>query len=183
LVDALNFAAGTKRLIRTRLIDGFDVRPILDWCKANELFGKVDEDRFVVAGKHAGFVEHALRVDRSFAPHEITPGLLFGYPVCCCKAAADAGVAEIDRLAELESRREFSGDYSLIDPSGYTEGESLVCDVPCSPRCSPSLQLAYRALAFLQEHPRLLVFGNWQAVLQRIKHHYSGSPPGDRIHR
>jgi hypothetical protein len=128
----------------------------------------VDEDRFVVVGKHSGLVEHALRVDRSSTPHEITLGILLGYPICCCRAVADAGEAEIDRLAERASRWEFSGEYSLIDPSGHAEGESLVCHVPCSPRCFPSLQLAFRALAFLQQHPRLLKFGNWRSVSQKL---------------
>ena len=54
LVDALHLAAGTKEVLRTRLLDGCDVKPILDWCKASGLVGKADEDRFVFLRKTRG---------------------------------------------------------------------------------------------------------------------------------
>jgi hypothetical protein len=168
LVDALHLAAGTKQVLRTRLLDGANIGPVLGWYKTNGLEGMVDEDRFVVVGKHCEVVEQAIRIDRSPVPHEMTLGLLLGYPACCCGKVAEAGEAQIDRLADAASRWQFIGDYSLIDPSGYVDGEALICHVPCSSQCSPSLQLAYLTLALIHSEPRLATHGKVQRLLRRV---------------
>ena len=166
LVDALHLAAGTKEVFRSRLLDEADTGVFADWCKANGMAGIVDEDTFVVVGKNLDVVEHALLIDRSPVPHEMPFGLLLGYPTCCCRVVAEAGEAEIDRLVDEASTWEFSGVFSMIDPSGYADGEALICHVPCSPRCLPSLRLAQIAMSFLHAHPHLLLFRNWRRLGQ-----------------
>lgn len=169
LVDTLLLAAGVKAVLRTRVKDDADVGKVRRWCDSHGLAGTVDEDRFLVVGRSNDVVEDALFIDRSPFAHEMTFGLLLGYPACCCQVVAEAGEAEIDRLARVAAAWDFRGEFALIDPSGYAAGEALIAHVPCSAECVPSLQMARKALALLAGNPHLIGLPNWQTIQHRMK--------------
>jgi len=166
LVDTLLLAAGVKRVLRTKLLDGADVEKVRQWYESHGLFGATDEDGFVFVGRRPDVVEVSLLLDRSSLAHELPFGLLLGYPACCCQAVAVVGEAEIDRLSRETAAWEFKGDFALIDPSGYAAGEALIAHVPCSSKCVASLQSALKVLSFLCNCNDLPTLSNWKELWQ-----------------
>ncbi|MDW8243037.1 MAG: hypothetical protein RMJ88_07475 [Thermogemmata sp.] len=156
LVDVLHLAAGLKKVMRTKLLNGADETTVISWCTAHSLVGMCDEERYVFIGKTRDAVLQALAIDKSQTPHEMQFGTLLGYPSCCCEAVARIGEAAIDDYAKTVAHWMFPGEYILINPRGYTQGQSLICHLPCSPICEQSLTMAKQALVFLQDKPKLL---------------------------
>lgn len=156
LVDALHLAAGTKRVIRTRLLADAPAESALGWSRAAGLAGVVDAQRYFFAGLTRQDVERAATLDAAVTPHEILFGTLLGYPDCCCRAVAAVGEENIDAHAAAVGRWAFAGRHRLIDPGEYRGGLALVSHLPCSPACDQSLELAERVLRYLVSRPALM---------------------------
>lgn len=131
------------------------------WCAAHGYACEVDEDGFCCVAPTLALAEHVLEVDRRTEPHELELGLLLGYPRCCSQAVAEIGESAIDDYAAVVARWPYAGRYRLIDPSGYRRGDSLICHLPCSPTCGPSLDLALRAAHFLESRLGCPPFDRW----------------------
>lgn len=149
LVDALHLAAGTRRVLRTRLLAAADAGAVLDWCRRCGLAGRVDGAGYLFVGLVDADVDRAAILDASTSPHEKAFGTLLGYPACCCNAIAAVGEQAIDEYALSVAEWDFAGPYRIIDPSGYAGGLSLICHLPCSPTCGSSLLLARTAASYL----------------------------------
>lgn len=164
-VDVLHLAAGLKSAFRSRLSSVARLSSVQRWCEAHGLAVSIDEDGFVCVAETEDLARRVLEVDRSPEPHERTLGLMLGYPPCCCEFVERVGEAGIDMLAEQMRSWRFVGECRLIDPSDYLKGSSLICHLPCSPCCAPSLALTRAALLFLDQHRDELGFSRWRRWL------------------
>jgi len=151
-VDLLQFCSTDKRVIRSKMRSGYgSPRDSLQaWATRFDLFILFDEDGYFFVADDASDAVHARDLDRSNHPHECEFGDLLGYPPCCYKSVASVGEENIDALATLQLAWEFDGQFQLIDTKSYTSGQSLICHLPCTPNCKPSLDLALAALTCLQ---------------------------------
>jgi len=70
-------------------------------------------------------------------------------------------------MAEIVRR--FAGEYRLIDPSGYLEGNSFICHLLCSPNCSKYLSIARGALEFVKQHMYEDGFDRWKSWLVSVE--------------
>jgi len=160
-VDVLHFAAKLKTAFRSRLTTTAALESVQQWTDNHGLALNVDEDGFICIATNSDLAARVLEIDRSPEPHESLLGSLLGYPPCCCAFIAQAGESYIDMVAEQAHQWQFLGEYRLIDPSGYLDGDSLVCHLPCSPRCSQSLVIARSALQFVNRHRLMAGFEQW----------------------
>ena len=163
-VDALQLSANLKSAFRCRLTALALFPFVRPWCELHGLAVRVDQDGFVCIARTIELASRVLEVDRSTEPHERMLGLLLGYPLCCAESVARAGESNIDILAEQIRQWRFDGEYRLIEPSGYLDGTSLICHLPCSPVCSASLVIARSALRFVNQHrfePGFERWSNW----------------------
>ena len=166
-VDFLHMVACGKPAVRFKLTEHGSTDLAL-WCAAHGDACRVDEDGFCCVAPTLSLAERVLEVDRRTEPHELELGLLLGYPRCCSEGVAEIGESAIDDHAAVVARWPYAGRYRLIDPSGYRRGDSLVCHLPCSPACGPSLELALRAARFLEyrlRHPPFDRWSHWAAML------------------
>jgi hypothetical protein len=164
-VDALHLSANLKSAFRCRLTAPNLFPLVKAWCERHDLGVQGDQDGFVCVARTIELVIRVLEVDRSPEPHERTLGTLLGYPSCSCDFVANAGESNIDLLADQIRKWQFDGEYRLIDPSGYLDGNSLICHLPCSTRCSASLAIARSALLFVTEHRLEPGFERWSKWL------------------
>lgn len=163
-VDLLRLSAGCTQAVRLRLTSNVDVAYVLDWGRANELGVVVDEERFVALASDVDHARHVLQVDAADRPHELTLGVLLGYPLCCAQEIARIGENAIDARAREIATWRFPGRWAAIEPGGYLAGRSLISHLPCSERCAPSLRQARRALECLDEIggvPAYVEMRNW----------------------
>lgn len=165
LVDALQMATGGKSAMRTRLAGHGDLAVVAEWCDRHGLAHLADDEGYVCIAVDLSLAALVLEVDRQAGPHEARLGQLLGYPTCCCELVARRGEGRIDQLASVVSCRPFTGDYRLIDPSGYLPGRSLVCHLPCSARCDRSLDMARAALGLVRAHRHMESFRRWDPWL------------------
>jgi hypothetical protein len=167
LVDFLHLVALGKPAVRVK-IQGAALNRLAEWCERYDYKWVADMEGFCCVAYSKLMAEQVLTVDRCAGPHELDLGLLLGYPLCCCKAIAALGESRIDEHALDMSSWEFQGSFRLIDPSGYTEGASLVCHLPCSRYCEPSLEIAICAGRFLRrclDHPAFASWSHWARLL------------------
>lgn len=150
-VDLLQLLSATRPAIRSH-IDVPQHEQVQEWCAASEL-DFAAEGPWVSMSTEFGRAAQILRVDGSPGPHEISLGLLLGYPMCCCQGAARVGEAQIDEYADHVSAWSLSDRYALLDISRYDEGLALISHVPCSPNCEPSRILAQQSVTWLSEQP------------------------------
>jgi hypothetical protein len=160
-VDALHLSAGLKTAFRCRLLDSVLFPLVKEWSEGHGLAARVDEDGFICVARTMELAVRVLELDRSREPHERALGLLLGYPSCCCEFVAHVGESNIDMVAAEMREWRFVGEYRLIDPSGYICGTSLICHLPCSRTCLPSLALARSALGYVNHHRLEPGFGRW----------------------
>ncbi len=120
------------------------------WCEQYSFAFKVDDEGYVCVARDIYLASIILSVAQSFEPHELRLGSLLGYPSCCCNFVSVIGEANIDTLAVEVATWSFVGRFRLINPSGYLDGKSLICHLPCSPECSASLRIAEQALNFIE---------------------------------
>lgn len=159
-VDFLHLVACGKPAVRFKLTEHGSVH-LAKWCAAHGYACLVDEDGFCCVAPTVHRATRVLEVDRRTEPHELELGLLLGYPQCCCAAIAAVGESAIDEHAAVVATWPFEGRFRLIDPSGYRMGDSLICHLPCGPRCEPSLQLVSRAASFIRGRLAGAPFGRW----------------------
>lgn len=168
LVDIIHLAAGLKQIVRTRLLSPEAFGKVASWCLRFGLVSTCDEDGYVFIGNDLGLVRQAMTLDLSPHPHEIPLGILLGYPLCCCQAIASVGESGIEAYKEIVASWDFSNEYDLINPLGYTRGQSLICHLPCSAKCNLSLIIAKRASSFLRNNSLLeTVTGRYLQILER----------------
>lgn len=163
-VDFAHLVGCAKPAVRLQFFDSFGVSRLASWCGDFSFTLVVDNEGFGVIARSAILAATVLEVDRSLDAHEVELGRLLGYPSCCCRAAAVRGESRLDDLADEASRWPYPGAYRRIDPSGYCEGTSLICHVPCRPTCIASLRLACRALSLVArypQHPKLRRWSSW----------------------
>lgn len=159
-VDFLHMLACGKPAVRfkTTVCGSSDLEV---WCAAHGYACRVDEEGFCCVAPGAALAERVLEVDCRPEPHELELGLLLGYPQCCSVAVAAVGESAIDAHAAVVAGWPFMGAFRLIDPSGYRRGESLLCHLPCTPTCAPSLRIASAAARFLVRRLASPPFDRW----------------------
>lgn len=160
-VDFLHLLALGKPAVRTRLSGRIGVKKLRHWCQRNAWAWAADSDGFCSVAKSRAIAQRVLEVDRCIEPHELELGRILGYPRCCCRAIAKVGEARIDQQIERLGASDFEGEYALIDPRGYSRGVSLICHVPCGPKCLPSLRIARGAASYIRQHAHHPVFATW----------------------
>lgn len=139
--DLAQLDAGVRPAIRSEL-RACPARELRAWARRRRLFTAVDRDGFFALARRPAEARRLLRIDRRPGPHLVALGRAFGYPACCCLAAARRGEEHIDEWSAEISAEPFFGAFKLINPDGYAEGHALLSHVPCSPRCLPSLRMA-----------------------------------------
>ncbi|MDO7848517.1 hypothetical protein Q5H92_19275 [Hymenobacter sp. M29] len=144
--------AGTKPAIRSVLDTPAGVTSMHTWCREADYDFAVDTDRYFCVTPLKGQAQVILDLDLQFEQHELEFGQVLGYPYCCCQQVAQMTEAGIDAYAAVVAHWQFTGDYQLINPSGYLVGDSLISHLPCSPHCKASLALAKQTLLFLRTH-------------------------------
>lgn len=151
-VDFLHFLACDKPAVRTKLPHELAKSSLEDWCINNGYILRVDSENFACIAREAKLAEWILEIDQSHEPHEQLLGLLLGYPKCCCDFIASIGESCIDAFEQQITKWNFSGNFKYIDPSNYLIGSSLICHIPCSSNCQPSLDLANQAINIIYKH-------------------------------
>jgi hypothetical protein len=174
MVDALLMAAGVKRAMRTRLARLGASAAVSEWCDLHRLAHRVDAESYVSIAVDQPLAALILKVDRQVEPHEAGLGRLLGYPACCIAFVAEEGEDRIDQLSAKAAQWPFRGDYRLIDPSLYLAGKSLICHVPCSSTCDPSLGMARAALDLVRVHRHSGGFRRWEVW-------FDASPKGEDL--
>ncbi|MBW4598524.1 MAG: hypothetical protein KME29_02660 [Calothrix sp. FI2-JRJ7] len=160
-VDFLYFFACNKPAVRVRIQQRNDLVKLADWCGEYGFAFQVDDENYVCVARDIELARMILLLDGSAEPHESTLGSLLGYPPCCCNFISNIGEANIDTLAAEAATWSFVGRFRLINPTGYIEGKSLICHLPCSPKCMASLHLAERALNFIKANIHEQFFSPW----------------------
>ena len=152
-VDLLQFCSTSKPIIRSAIRSPSGNRnPVQNWAKSFGLKVCFDSDEYFFVGRRLEEAMQGRSLDRSCEPHAFEFGQALGYPQCCCRYVADATEEMIDSLAKSQEQWTFSGSFSLIDPSGYASGCSLISHLPCSTSCELSLVLATAAVECLLTH-------------------------------
>lgn len=167
-VDFLHLVALQKPAVRIKLPGPASLSTVASWCAEHGYAWDSDADGFCCVAASRQLAERVLEVDRRTDAHEMELGQLLGYPACCCEAVARVGESRIDAQAKAVAAWTFEGQFQLIDPSGYTQGASLVCHLPCSPACTATLELAVRAGQFLKsrlDHPDFQSWSRWATLL------------------
>jgi hypothetical protein len=159
-VDFLHFLVAGKPAVRVKATETA-VGSLHRWSMLNGYGHAVDEDGYSCVAMGEAYARHVLEVDQRVEPHELTLGLLLGYPRCCCEKIAHVGESQIDQQAAVIAEWEFEGWFRLINPSKYRRGASLIYHLPCSPTCSASLRLARRAARFLRRRLDDPAFASW----------------------
>lgn len=150
IVDLLQFCASSKRVIRTRIVEGGRTT-VAEWANQNLLHLYVDSGDFAFVGVSMSELVRASSIDQSCEPHELEFGAVLGYPDCCCRFIATRTEAQIDDVGEEQKAWRFEGEFRLINPTGYSQGRALISHLPCSTNCKPSSDLAWKAVRLLEE--------------------------------
>lgn len=165
-VDFLHLLGLEKPAVRTNVPE--QATPALRrWCLRYGYGWDADEEGYCCVASSVELARKVLEVDRRIEPHETELGLLLGYPRCCCEAIARVGESGIDDRAAEVARWPFRDRFRLIDPSGYRQGASLICHLPCRADCAASLEIAQRAVRFLQprlSEPAFVWWRRWASV-------------------
>jgi hypothetical protein len=166
-VDFLHLIALDKPAVRVNVPE-LGRHNLAHWCAQYGYECTADTEGFFCVAPSKLVADRVLEMDRQAEPHELDLGLLLGYPSCCCEAVAQLGESRIDEYATTMASWKFRHRFRLIDPSGYTQGASLICHLPCSPCCEASLDIAIRAAKFLRgrlEHPAFANWSRWAGLL------------------
>lgn len=164
-VDFLHLVACDKPAVRTKIIHPKAKSYLEDWCSRCGFVLRVDSESFVCVAREASVAEWILALDQSCEPHEQLLGLLLGYPECCSNFIASIGEADIDQVEQEISQWNFVGDFKRIDPSNYIAGSSLICHLPCSSNCQPSLAIANQVIDFVNLHKNEDCLAPWLSWL------------------
>lgn len=144
-LDLALVLARTRPVLRTDLRAPADLNAITKFARRYGLFAAMDRDGFVALSRRPGLGRRLLAIDATPDEHVVLLGRLLGYPPCCCRAARRVGEGELDAWA-AQPRRHI-GNFKLIDPVGYGDGDGLISHIPCSAACHASLKIARRLAA------------------------------------
>lgn len=114
----------------------------------------------IYIAKKLTIAKRLAKIDNDHMPHEIEFGCLLGYPKCCTEKIKFIGENNIDIYNEIFNNK--VDKFSLLDISMYRHGLGLVCHVPCSIDCSPSLRQAYQFYKSLKVRVGSESFCVWQ---------------------
>jgi hypothetical protein len=167
-VDFLHLIACGKSAVRTQIQETNSLTKVAVWCEQYGFAFQADNEGYVCVARDAELARRILLVDQSGEPHEWKLGNLLGYPACCCDFVAAAGEANIDALAAEIATRTFVGRFRLTNPTGYLDGKSLLCHLPCSSQCWASLQIAEQALNFIKANLDEPILSPWLSWLTSI---------------
>lgn len=168
-VDLCLFLSGIKPAVRTQIQDKGHLNFLASLFSSLGWYLAYDEDGYIVIAADRNLADVTLQVDQSSLPHESQLGALLGYPKCCYEYMAQQGENKIDEVAENFKEQDLKEEYGLIDVSLYDQGISLISHVPCSPQCSPSLEVAQ----FLQKFiVALEVQGSLLEWCKHIRNHF-----------
>lgn len=160
-VDFLHFVVCNKPAVRVRVQQAIGLTKLATWCEQYSFAFQVDDEGYVCVARDIHLANMILSVDRSLEPHESRLGKLLGYPACCCNFVSVIGEANIDTIAAEVATWLFVGRFRLINPSGYLDGKSLICHLPCSAKCLASLRIAEQALSFIQANHDEAIISPW----------------------
>lgn len=163
-VDFLHLLFLSKPCVRIRPAKPGSLDELRAWSERNG-YALCFDGTYACLAPDEQYGQFVLELDRSPEKHERDLGLLLGYPPCCCTEIERVGESLIDDRAELAAAWFYPRGFAHINPSGYAEGRSLVCHVPCSPTCSASVSVATAALNVIRRHRRLPAFRSWEAWL------------------
>ncbi|MDQ3802347.1 MAG: hypothetical protein M3416_00605 [Acidobacteriota bacterium] len=152
LVDFIQLLACGKPAVRLLVRgsgEGHLVESLSLWCRDRGLGLASDGEGFACVASDKERAARILDLDRRHEAHETELGLALGYPRCCCERVAAVGESGIDAYAAEVAGWPFAGPYRRINPGGYRRGLSLICHLPCSPTCGPSLEIADPAREFV----------------------------------
>lgn len=166
-VDFLHFIGCNKPAIRLYLPSILNRQKLQLWCELHNYNFVCDEDHYICISRESFIAETVLLVDQMPDAHEYLLGILLGYPKCCCEHIANLGEENIDNFEAVTTKWLFSNKYQFINPIDYVSGTSLVCHLPCSPTCDKSLELALKALNFVQCNSSLSCFEPWLPWLNK----------------
>lgn len=134
-----------------------------NWAKKRNFGFIVNYDNYVYLGKTKLIARMIQLIDDSYFSHEFLLGRFLGYPTCCCKKVKFIGEKNIDLWEnELCNTSIFKGKFRLINPSGYTQGKSLISHIPCSCNCEKSLTIAKKALSIIIQNKENEKFSRWK---------------------
>lgn len=161
-VDLLHFVALNKICIRTRISNRASYNEVENWCSRNSYYSYIDTNNFLFIVKDKSNLKYLYNLDTDEQPHEFRLGSLLGYPKCCCLFIEKVGESNIDSTCSEVEKWGYLKEFILINPHGYTKGNSLICHIPCSPNCQPSLELALQALAFIRLNENSMFTRRWR---------------------
>jgi hypothetical protein len=162
-IDFLLLLGGLKPTIRLHVTEPRAQHTIKSWGEEHGYATVPDPSGYIYIATIQNDALRLQKLDDSHEAHEYGLGLLFGYPQCCCRRAAEVGESKLDEWEETLSQ-----DVSfrrmpncLIDPRGYTEGSSLISHIPCSAQCKASLSIARAALRIVLYQKNSHHFCRW----------------------
>jgi len=168
--DLILLLVGIKPCLRTKVQDyqGHEVS-FTQWGQEHHLFHAVAFGDFFYLSPSPGLVQQAKQIDHALVPHERSFGHLLGYPECCCEKIASLGEGNIDAYEMQLVKEPFKGEFTLINPASYRQGQAFISHVPCSTTCMPSLIQAKKFTQFLESHRGLSLFAPWIEELEKQK--------------
>ena len=166
-IDFLHFVYCDKPAVRLVIDSALEKSTISEWCEQNNKSLVIDRHNYACVANTAEYAIKLLELDAEAPAHEYELGILLGYPECCCEFIASVGEDKIDLLEEKTRDWNFTKEFELIRPNGYRDGSALICHIPCSERCKPSLEQAKCALSVLTSHREVVRDSNWKKWLYR----------------
>jgi hypothetical protein len=167
-IDFLLFLAKLKPALRVKIPDKATREKLHIWSINNHFSFLDSENHYVYIAPDQISVNRLKITDDSFEPHEYKLGRLLGYPECCCKKIASVGEQNIDEWEDTFIKlSSFEGEFELINPTGYTEGYSLISHIPCSSNCVHSLHIAKKALNIITHYKWNKHFDRWKYWTQK----------------
>lgn len=162
-VDLLLFQIGLKPCVRLGSTDKRAVTQMKLWCKQNKYKFCLTNENYFYISKYKLIAYITMKVDNSFFEHTYLLGRLLGYPKCCCKKIKEIGEVNIDFWEkEFCKQSVFSGEYKLINPEGYINGESFISHIPCSDSCKASLKIAKTVFSVVNDNKDYDCFDLWK---------------------
>lgn len=170
-VDFLLLLGGLKPAVRLYVTEQRVQHAIKSWGEAHGYASASNQSGYIYIAKTLNDALRVQELDDSYEAHEYGLGLLFGYPQCCCRRAAEVGESKLDEWEETLSqdaafRRKPN---CLIDPRGYSEGSSLISHIPCSAQCEASLSIAkaaHRIVLFQKDNYCFFRWSRWLVLPQ-----------------
>lgn len=170
-VDFLLLLLDLKPCLRTPLkTKSIDEIAMNDWCQRFHFSFLIRGKDFFYLGRDKSMILKASEIDLSARPHEYEFGALLGYPTCCLEKIVKVGEANIDAYEAELSYQNFDGEFFLINPAKYLEGNAFISHVPCSSCCNNSLMIAKKLADFVRSNSGNFSLKGWEDELCHYRH-------------